>query len=203
MQDPTLAETTLLVSAACQGDRRALEALFERYLPRVRRIVAVRLGRTAAQLVEVEDVVQDTLLEAFQDLARPDHRTESSFCNWLARCVENNIKDTLRRGHARKRGSGGVARQADLSSSGWSSVLPHDGPTPTQIARAHELDAQLEQAMLALNPRYREAIILRVACGMSAAEAAVELGLRTAADAQKLFERARDQLKGLIGGGAG
>ncbi len=36
--------TTCLVLAAQGGDRDALEGLFRRYLPRVRQIVALRLG---------------------------------------------------------------------------------------------------------------------------------------------------------------
>ena len=60
-------EATLeLVGAAQKGDRSALEALFERYLPRVRQIVALRMGRRLNQVVEFDDIAQDVLLKVFQ-----------------------------------------------------------------------------------------------------------------------------------------
>ena len=201
MQDPELAATVLLVAAAQQGDRQALETLFERYLPRVRRIAAVRLGKTAAQFAELEDVVQDSLTEAFRALASFEHQSDGGFCNWLARCVENNVTDLVRRGQAQKRGAGRVQRRADLASGSWSSALPGKEPTPSQAAGAHELDEQIERAILRLKPNYREVIILRTACGMSAREVAAEMGLATPEDAQKLFERARQRLAALLEGG--
>src|SRR5262245_38872233 len=51
-------ETTLrLVRGAQAGDRVALEALFERYLPRVQRIVSLRLGCPLKDFAGYEDLV--------------------------------------------------------------------------------------------------------------------------------------------------
>ena len=81
-------EATLeLVGAAQKGDRSALEALFERYLPRVRQIVAVRMGRRLNQVVEFDDIAQDVLLKVFQGLDRFEQKSEGSFRNWLANCA--------------------------------------------------------------------------------------------------------------------
>src|SRR5262245_12995939 len=89
-------ETILLVRAAQRGDAEALEALFTRYLPRVRQIVALRLGWRLRQLLEVDDIVQEVLLDAFQGLGQFEPRSEGSFRNWLARTVEREIVDTSR-----------------------------------------------------------------------------------------------------------
>lgn len=48
---------------AQDGDRAALETLFTRYLPRVRRIVAARMGCTLAGFAVEDDVVQESLLD--------------------------------------------------------------------------------------------------------------------------------------------
>lgn len=42
--DATFHHTVSLVKKAQDGDRQAMEDLFVRYLPRVRQIVALRLG---------------------------------------------------------------------------------------------------------------------------------------------------------------
>lgn len=200
MEPPSLEETVHLVRAAQQGDRSALDALFARYLPRVRRIVGIRLGRTAATFADLDDLVQESLLDAFRSLHSVKQGSEGSFCNWLCRCVENTVRDFLRRAGAQKRGGGRVRTFTDCSVSTLAdSVFPGDATTPSQAARGHELDAEIERALLGLDPHYREAIILRTVCGLSAVEMAGELGLRTAADAQKLFERARNKLARALG----
>jgi RNA polymerase sigma-70 factor (ECF subfamily) len=197
--DPALAATVALVAAAQAGDRAALDELFARYLPRVRRIAAVRMGRTAAQFLELDDLVQESMLDAFRSLQSGQHRSEGSFCNWLARCVEHNLRDLLRRRRAAKRGGGRELRQADAAASGsWAAALPGREPTPSQAAAAQELDDRIERALLALNQRYREILVLRIGCGLSARESAAEIGAATVADAQKLFERARRRLAELL-----
>ena len=79
------------------------------------------------------------------------------------------------------------------------SLLPGGGTTPSQAARGHELDEQIEKALLELNDRYREALILRTVCGMTAREIADSMGLKSPEDAQKLFERARHKLAEIMG----
>jgi DNA-directed RNA polymerase specialized sigma24 family protein len=79
--------------AAQTGDREALDALFARYLPRVRAMVAARAGRTLRQLADVEDLVQETMQDALLGLPQVDQQSEGLFAHWLARCVENNLPD--------------------------------------------------------------------------------------------------------------
>ena len=62
--------TVHLVQAAQGGDRQALEDLFTRYLPRVRQIVSLRMGRRLTKFVEFEDVTQESLLKIFNGLHR-------------------------------------------------------------------------------------------------------------------------------------
>jgi hypothetical protein len=109
-------ETLVLVGAAQKGDRNALESLFERYLPRVRRTAALRTGRRLNQFVEFDDIAQDALIKVFQGLDRFEQKFEGSFRNWLANCVQCEIADQARRAVAKKRGGGKVRRFGDCAS---------------------------------------------------------------------------------------
>jgi DNA-directed RNA polymerase specialized sigma24 family protein len=120
------------VSAAQEGDRRALEELFARYLPRVRQIVALRMGRRQRQILEVDDVAQEALLSVFRGLERFEHRSQGSFRNWLARCVESQVAGAARKAGARKRGGGKVRLFCDLAPEGRSTQTFRDGNAAPQ-----------------------------------------------------------------------
>ena len=129
-QEPQDFDTTIhLVGAAQDGDRSAMERLFTRYLPRVRQIVALRMGRRLGRFMETDDIAQEALLKAFNGLDRFEHKSEGSFRNWLARCVECEIKDQVRKVDAKKRGAGKVYRFGDCSSDILvSSIFAGSGP---------------------------------------------------------------------------
>jgi hypothetical protein len=80
MSNPSLdIETTLrLVRGAKSGDRKSLEDLFARYLPKVRRIVALRLGCTLRDFAAYEDMVQEGLLRAFEKLEQFQELSEGA-----------------------------------------------------------------------------------------------------------------------------
>ena len=108
--DPGLRRTTILVEAAQGADASALNDLFARYLPRTRRIVALRMGWKLQQIQDHKDAVQNALNKVFQGLERFEARTEGAFRNSLAYCVECSLRDTLRQANRKKRGEGNVLR---------------------------------------------------------------------------------------------
>jgi DNA-directed RNA polymerase specialized sigma24 family protein len=60
----SLAESTVvLLEKAKAGDREALDSLFARYLPPLRRWACGRLPAGARDLLDTHDVVQDVLLQ--------------------------------------------------------------------------------------------------------------------------------------------
>jgi RNA polymerase sigma factor (sigma-70 family) len=199
-----MVHTTLLVREAQQGKRQALEDLFTRYLPRVRQIVALRLGRKMREFTEEEDLVQDAMLRAFQGLDRFEQRTEGSFRNWLARCVEHAIVDRGRRERAGKRGGGNVRRLGDFGSESLHDSVfadPRMGPKTAFLVKegAKEFDSKLERALLGLSPRDRELVVLRHLCKMSYEEVAQELGLESGSTARRACARAVLKLSERLG----
>jgi len=193
-----LALTQQQLRAAQAGDTAALDGLFARYLPRVRAMVAARIGHTARQMVEIDDLVQETLRDALLGLQSLDADTDGLFAHWLARSIENNVRDALRRGRAQKRGGALVRRFADLERTLSDSLFPDRELAVSQVLRGQELEELIERKLLQLGERYREVIALRVRGGLSYREIAAAMGLPSENTANVLFLRARSRLAELL-----
>src|SRR5712671_52774 len=87
-----------LIAAVLRGDSASFEPLVERYSPRV--FAAAR--RYARRESEVEDIVQEVWVKAFQKLG--GFRGEAPFEHWLMRLAVRTCYDFLR-GHQRNRES--------------------------------------------------------------------------------------------------
>src|ERR1044072_7806170 len=85
-----------LIKAVLAGDAQSFESLVEKYQPRV----FSTAGRDARYEREVEDIVQDVFIKAFQKLGT--FRGESPFEHWLMRLTVRTCYDFLR-GHQRNR----------------------------------------------------------------------------------------------------
>ena len=87
-----------LIAAALKGDAASFEPLVEKYSPRV----FATARRYARRDSEVEDIVQEVWMKAFQKLA--SFRSEAPFEHWLMRLAVHTCYDFLR-GHQRNRES--------------------------------------------------------------------------------------------------
>ncbi len=189
-------KTLHLVASAQSGNGQALNDLFERYLPWTRQIVALRLGRRRDDCGDVEDIVQESLLEAFQSIDRLEQRNESSFRHWLGRLAHNNVLDHLRRRSAQKRGSGRVKNLGDCGHTTLSeSVFAGPYHSPSKFAMKEELEARLEEVLLSLEERDREMIVMRRLCGLSYKDIATEMGFEKEATARSVFKRAFERFQ--------
>lgn len=186
-----LATTLAQVRAARAGDRSALDQLFTRYLPWVLDTVALRLGRRRQDCADIEDLVQESLLDAFRAIERFQERSEGSFRHWLARIVENNVVDRERRRRAQKRGAGRerVFRDVYETSLDGPDVRGRDA-TPSQVAGQRENEQLVEAALLQLPQRTREILILRDRCDMAFEEVAAAMELGSAESARTTYRRA-------------
>ena len=91
-------ESTLsLLERGRAGDQRALDELFARYAPPLRRWASGRLPRWARDLADTPDLVQETLLQTFRNIDGFEHRGEGAFQAYLRQAVMNRIRDELRR----------------------------------------------------------------------------------------------------------
>ncbi|MFE2629721.1 RNA polymerase sigma factor, partial [Streptomyces sp. NPDC059374] len=102
-------ELTALVTAARDGDPKAQDALVGAYLPLVYNIV----GRALNGSVDVDDVVQETMLRALDAL--DGLRTPESFRSWLVAIAMNQVRAHW---HARQGAPGGVEEARELADPG-------------------------------------------------------------------------------------
>ncbi|MGW2650169.1 sigma-70 family RNA polymerase sigma factor [Streptomyces sp. NPDC001393] len=86
MSTQDAAETAILVTAAREGDTQAQDALVHTYLPLVYNIV----GRALNGSVDVDDVVQETMLRALDGLG--ELRTPERFRPWLVAIAMNQVR---------------------------------------------------------------------------------------------------------------
>lgn len=136
------------------------------------------------------DLVQETLLEAFQDFDRFQGDTEEELRQWLRRLLLNNLLDFTRQFRdTAKRQLDREAALDDLASSPSALPLATELPSPSEAAIDRE-EAERIQALLANLPEnYRQVIVWRYQEGRSYDDIGQALGL-TANAARKLLLRA-------------
>ncbi len=189
--DPDLTVTIDLLRAAQGGDAEACNRLFERYYPRVRRIVGVRLGEPLRRRVDVSDILQETFAAAVDAFDRFEVRDEGSFINWLARIAEHQVLAAADHHGAQKRNP---AREVPLAHADASGPIGIDPVAtgllpPDQVVRAEEI-LLVETCVAALPEAYRELIILRNYAGASWDTVAAETGRPSAAAARMMHAKA-------------
>jgi RNA polymerase sigma-70 factor (ECF subfamily) len=173
-----------LLDAARGGDRAALEAFIERHQARVLRF-GLKMCRDAE---DARDVAQDTLLAAALGIAR--FRKASSPSTWLYTIARSFcIKK-------RRRSKFAPAAVVSLDGEGRevAAEVPDPRRDPEQELDDRRLGAALDAAMSALDPKYREILILRDVEGLAATEVAEVTGLSVEAVKSRLH-RARVQVR--------
>lgn len=170
-----------LLAALHAGDDQALARLLERHAPAVYRFGA----RMCRDPEDAKDVVQDTLLAAARGLR--DFRGGSTLSTWLFTIARSFcIKK-----HRRRAGEPEHVVALD-SDEGRAVAAP--APAPDETAADKEIGAALEDAIQALEPAYREVLVLRDVEGLTAPEVASVLGIGVDAVKSRLH-RARSAVR--------
>src|SRR5687767_14460139 len=98
------AEIQTMATAAAAGDRLALERLllahYEELALSIRPKLPTRLQSTQA----VEDILQQTFMQAFRDIHRFEARSDASFGDWIGRIAEHRLLDAIKEHDRQKRG---------------------------------------------------------------------------------------------------
>ena len=95
-----------LAQSASNGNREALEALLQRFLPDVRAFLRLRTGPRLLTLESPDDLVQSVCREALGDLSHIEYRSERAFKNWLLTTALNKEREKGRFYAAQKRDAG-------------------------------------------------------------------------------------------------
>lgn len=174
--------TVELVTRARDGDEAAVEQLFARCLPALRRWAHGRLPSYARDLSDTQDLVQETLLHAFGRLPSFEARYPGALLAYLRQAVANRIRDELRRAH----------RRPASDELGETYIDPSPSPLEQTIGR--EGFEQYEAALQRLKPADREAIVARIELQQSFEEVAASLGKPSANAARVAVTRAVKRL---------
>ena len=118
-----------LIAAVLKGDASSFEPLVQKYSPRV----FATARRYARRESEIEDIVQEVWLKAFQKLC--SFRGEAPFEHWLMRLAVRTCYDFLR-GHQRNRETCSP-NSPKLKGTGWSvSSKTRSAPTKSRCRPA-------------------------------------------------------------------
>ena len=164
-----------IIEGVLAGETRLFEVLMRRHNQRLYRAVRAHIRDDT----EVEEIMQDSYLSAFQHLATFEGRAK--FSTWLLQIGINRARQSLR---ARARWATGP--------------LPAESPAPERdperTAAAHELLALLERSIDALPAASRAALVLRDVEGLETWEVAEALNVSKEAVRVRLH-RARGELR--------
>lgn len=168
-----------LVDKATNGDGRALDALVERYSPRVNRLASQLMG----DLEEAKDAAQESLVKVCTRLKQ--FRGEAQFATWLHRLVVNTCRDRMAFQRVRR------AEPLELDEHAT------DGIDPSNLAMLTDLRRDLADALSRLSNDQRIAVVLRDSFGMSYKEIS-RVARMPVGTAKCYVHRARARLRTLL-----
>ncbi len=188
-----------LTEAAANGDRDALAALLETYLPDLRAFVRLRAGHAVRARESRSDLVQSVCREVLERGSTFQHPSESAFKRWLFTTALRKILNRREYLHAEKRDTRREVGQARESSADAKLLECYQSfSTPSQGAMLREEIERIEGAMEHLSDEYRTVITLAHVVGLSRAEIAEEMGKSEGA-VRTLLHRALAQLAVRLG----
>jgi RNA polymerase sigma-70 factor (ECF subfamily) len=159
--------TVRLLERAREGDREALNDLFARHIPALRRWATGRLPRWARDLSDTHDLVQETVLQTFKRVEVFEPRGDGALQAYLRQALMNRIRNEFRRA-SRRPAAEALDEQA-----------PDDATSPLEAAIRQERLDRYDAALSRLNEHERDLIVARVELGLTYEEMAEALGKPT------------------------
>jgi RNA polymerase sigma-70 factor, ECF subfamily len=169
----------------------------ERFRDYLRLLARLQLGARPTGRIDPSDIVQQTLMEAFEKRHQYHGETSAEQAAWLRRILAHNVADVLRAQGRLKRDvtrERSLEEQLDQSSARLGNWLALAQPTPSEHAQQHEQAIVLADALARLPEHQREALVLHYWQGRSLAEIGVSLDRSTSAVAG-LLKRGLKQLR--------
>jgi RNA polymerase sigma-70 factor (ECF subfamily) len=178
--DPEVERT--LIERARQGDTQAYGRLVLAHQDRIFGLVL----RMVRDPLLAEELTQDVFLKAFRGLS--GFREAARFTTWLYRIAVNLCHDERQSRGARNR-----ARETDVEGEPFVVADPNPATRPDEAVEAREAATGFEAGLLALEPKYREAFLLRHQEGLSYEEIANVLEI-SQSNAKVRVHRAREMI---------
>ena len=159
--DANPVDTTLVLLARAKGGNRdALDSLFARHIPLLRRWASGRLPRWARDIADTSDLVQETVIQTFKRVEAFEPRGEGALQAYLRQAVLNRIRSEFRR-------KGRKPAIEDLDQR-----IADDRTSPLEAAIRQEQLDRYDAALSRLSERERDLIVARVEVGLTYEEIA-------------------------------
>jgi RNA polymerase sigma-70 factor (ECF subfamily) len=177
-------QSKALVERAQQGERGAFGLLVERYRARIEALIQSRFGGHLRERASVDDLFQESLLEAFRSIGRFSWKGEDSFMRWFGTIAENVVRRESRR-HEQDRKIRLEPRATEQVS-------------PSKAMRREERFDRLEDALERLSADHRQVIKLSRIDGLPVKEIARRMN-RSESAVKNLLLRALKALQQSFG----
>jgi RNA polymerase sigma-70 factor (ECF subfamily) len=152
-----------LLRRAREGEGQALEQLFARYLPQLRRWAHGRVPGWARRGVDTGDLVQETLLHTIRNLTSFEPRREGALLCYLRRTLVNRVRHQFRY----------AARHPSANELTDSYVSGDESPLEFTIGR--EDHRRYRDGLTRLRASDRDAIVGRIELGYTYEQLALTL----------------------------
>ncbi len=172
--------TLALLQRARGGDRDALDGLFTRLLPSLRRWAHGRLPGDARDLSDTADLVQHAIIGALRHIDRFEPRRRDALRAYLRQSIRNRVLDELRRNGR---------RPLHIPVDG-AELAADTGVSPLAHLLSQEQEKRLRRAISRLRDEDRELVIARLDLGYNYAQIALATGRATADAARMAVHRA-------------
>jgi RNA polymerase sigma-70 factor (ECF subfamily) len=152
--------TCVLLQRAKGGSREALDSLFARHIPLLRRWASGRLPRWARDIADTSDLVQETMIQTFKRVEAFEPRGEGALQAYLRQAVLNRIRNEFR----------SKARKPAIENLDEQIASDHLSPLEAAI-RQEQLD-RYDAALARLTEHERDLIVARLELGLTYEEIA-------------------------------
>ena len=186
-------DETELIRRVCGGERDAFETLVRPY-ERLIYVTAISILKSPA---DAEEVAQEAVLKAFSKLS--SFRGECKFSTWLVQITYNEARMKLRKDR-RHLYESIDDQQRDPEGDYWPKDFADWRAIPSEIFERNEIRQQLQNAIKALGPKYRDVVVLRDIQNLSIKDTATVLGV-PAGSVKTRLHRARLLLRDALAPG--
>lgn len=190
-----------LLQRAAARDADALRILLKRHGPQVRNAIRGKIDTRWRSILDEDDLMQVTYLEAFLHIDQLNARTADSFTGWLIRIANNALLDAVKGIESQKRPHPARRVQTPDHESSCAALIELLGATtttPSRYAAGNEAGRSIEAALKTLPEDYGTVVRQCDLEGKSAAEVSALMG-RSIGAVHMLRARAHAALQTRLG----
>lgn len=167
-----------LIEEVLNGTKGAPTRFYCTYAPRLRRYLMTKLDE-----IEVEEILQDTFISAFDSLSL--YRGDSSVITWLISIARHEVADFYRKKYVRKT----VLQTSPLFENIVSEIM-----SPEFVMKKNSIEKRFFQTFKSLSSQYQDVLSYRYELSMEVKDIAQRMDLSFKAT-ESLLYRARTAFK--------